>query len=338
MVQNEVLIYAELPHGEVVPGKHLKKETSEFDVDSVELNGGFVLKVHAISLDPYLKGRMRAPEVKSYSPPLEVGKPLETLGAGEVVRSDNPDVKVGAIWRGLIDAANYAVVSGIGLKKGQVLANEEQLPWTNLVASVGMPSATAWVGLYDILKIKKGETIFISAASGAVGQIACQLAKRDGLKVIGSAGSDEKVEFLKEIGVDVAFNYKKEDTQKILEENPFNAFYDNVGGVTLDTVLATIEQKGRIAACGAISQYSLPKDKQYRLANTMNVIGKSIRWEGFIVSNHDLTEFQKTMPKLVKSGEIKIKEHVVKGLDNGEAFRDLLSGANNGKVVYSIEH
>ena len=94
MVQNEVLIYAELPHGEVVPGKHLKKETSEFDVDSVELNGGFVLKVHAISLDPYLKGRMRAPEVKSYSPPLEVGKPLETLGAGEVVRSDNPDVKV----------------------------------------------------------------------------------------------------------------------------------------------------------------------------------------------------------------------------------------------------
>ncbi|GAA5955247.1 hypothetical protein JCM3765_003257 [Sporobolomyces pararoseus] len=110
---------------------------------------------------------MRAPEVKSYSPPLEVGKPLETLGVGEVVRSDNPDVKVGSTWRGLIDAANYTVVSGIGLKKGQVLANEEQLPWTNLVASVGMPSA--WVGLYDILKIKKGETIFISAASGAVG-------------------------------------------------------------------------------------------------------------------------------------------------------------------------
>ncbi|GAA5872658.1 hypothetical protein JCM16303_004594 [Sporobolomyces ruberrimus] len=337
MVQNEVLIYAQLPDGKVVPGTTLKKETSEFDVDSVELNGGFVLKAKAISLDPYLKGRMRKPEAKSYNQPLEPGKPLETLGVGEVVRSDSPDIEVGSIWRGLVDAANYSVVSGVSLKKGKVITNEEDLPWTNLVGSVGMPSATAWVGLYQIGKIQKGETIFISAASGAVGQIACQLAKRDGLKVIGSAGSDEKVEFLKSIGVDVAFNYKTEDTQKVLSEHPFDVYFENVGGETLDAVLATINQKGRIIACGAVSQYSLPKGQQYHIQNTSAVVTKSLRWEGFIVFNHDLSEFEKTMPKLIKSGEVKIREHVVNGLDNGEALADLLDGTAHGKVVYSIE-
>lgn len=197
----------------------------------------------------------------------------------------------------------------------------------------------------------------VSAASGAVGQIACQLAKRDGLKVLGSAGSDEKVAFLKEIGVDVAWNYKTENTQKILEENPFDVFFDNVGGETLDTVLATINNKGRIIACGAVSQYNVPKSEQYRLANTSAVVTKSLRYQGssfepllvhaiakidprslvgFIVSNHDLSEFEKTMPKLVKSGDVKIKEHVVNGLDNGEAFSDLLDGSAHGKVVYSI--
>ncbi|GAA5943890.1 MDR family NADP-dependent oxidoreductase [Sporobolomyces koalae] len=337
MVQNNTLLYAQLPESDVVPGTHLKKETKEFDVDSVSLDGGFVLKAHAISLDPYLRGRMRKPEAKSYNQPLEPGKPLETLGVGEVVRSDHADIKVGSIWRGLIAASDYSVVSGIGLKKGKIIANEEQLPWTNLVGSVGMPSATAWVGLFDVGKIQKGETIFISACSGAVGQIAAQIAKRHGLKVIGSAGSDEKVEFLKSIGVDVAFNYKKEDTQKVLEQNPFDVYFENVGGETLDAVLATINQKGRIIACGAVSQYNLPKDKQYKLSNYMQVVVKSIRWEGFIVSNHDLSTFEKEMPKLIKSGEVKIREHIVHGLDNGEAFADLLSGAAHGKVVYSIE-
>ncbi|GAA5943894.1 MDR family NADP-dependent oxidoreductase [Sporobolomyces koalae] len=337
MVQNNTLLYTQMPKSDVVPGTHLKKETKEFDVDSVSLDGGFVLKAHAISLDPYLRGRMREAEEKSYIEPLQVGAPLETLGVGEVVRSDHADIKVGSIWRGLIAASDHSVVSGIGLHKGQVIENKEHLPWTNLVGSVGMPSATAWAGLFDVGKIQKGETIFISACSGAVGQIAAQLAKRHGLKVIGSAGSDEKVDFLRSIGVDVAFNYKKEDTQKVLEQHPFDVYFENVGGETLDIVLATINQKGRIIACGGVSQYNLPKDKQYKLSNYMQVVLKSIRWEGFIILDQDLTAFEEEMPKLIKSGEIKIREHVVRGLDNGEAFADLLSGAAHGKVVYSIE-
>jgi len=338
MVQNNTLLYAQLPEGEVVPGTHLKKTTPELDIDSVSLDGGFLLKSRALSLDPYLRGRMRKEEKKSYNQAMQVGKPLETLGVGEVVRSDNADVKVGSIWRGLVQASDYSVVSGDALKKGKCIKNDEDLPWTNLVGAVGMPSATAWVGLFEIGKIKKGETIFISAASGAVGQIAGQIAKREGLKVIGSAGSDEKVQFLKDIGFDVAFNYKTEDTRKILSENPFDVDFENVGGETLDIVLETINTHGRIIHCGSVSQYQLPADKQYHLKNTSNVVTKQLRWQGFIVFQFSLDEFEKTMPKLVKSGEVKIKEHVVKGLDNGELFSDMLTGKAHGKCVYSIEH
>ncbi|CEQ38973.1 SPOSA6832_00445 [Sporobolomyces salmonicolor] len=247
----------------------------------------------------------------SYNQAFTLGKPLETLAVGEVIKSEHPDVKVGALYRGRFDFAEYAVVPGETVKQGTVLENKEGLPATNLVGSVGMPGATAWVGLYEIGKIKKGETIFISAASGAVGQIAGQLAKREGLKVIGSAGSDSKVAFLKEIGFDVAFNYKTEDTQAVLEANPFSLYFDNVGGATLDAVLATIQPGGRIIGCGSVSR--------------------------FIVFMHDLTEFQKVMPGLVKNGEIKIKEHVTKGIDNGEAFLDMLEGRNEGKAVISLE-
>jgi len=260
-----------------------------------------------------------------------------TLGVGVVLRSDDPSIKPGQIFKGLFDLAEYAVVPPALVKIGRVIENKEQLPWTTLVGAAGMPGATAWIGLYDIGKPKKGETIFVSAASGAVGQIVGQLAKRDGLFTIGSAGTDEKVAFLKEIGYDVAFNYKTESTQKILEQHPPDIFWDNVGGETLDIVYNTIKQKGRIIACGAISQYNLPEEKKYGVKNTAAIVTKSLRHEGFIVSQFPQDEFNEKMPPLVKSGEIKIKEHIIKGIDNGEAFLDMLEGRNFGKAVISLE-
>lgn len=150
MVKNEVLIYAEIPEGEVVPGQHLKKETQEIDIDSVKLNGGFLVDVKALSLDPYLKGRMRKAESKSYSPPLDTGKPLVTLGVGEVIRSESDKVPVGSLWRGLIDAAEYAIVSGVGLHMGKVIKNDEQLPWTNLVGAVGKSNSSLSLFCIDV--------------------------------------------------------------------------------------------------------------------------------------------------------------------------------------------
>ncbi|GAA5955033.1 hypothetical protein JCM21900_002765 [Sporobolomyces salmonicolor] len=337
MVQNAALVYSAVPTAAPVPGKHLKRIVEEIDLDKVDLKGGLLLKSKALDLSPYMRGRMRDPSVASYNQAFTLGKPLETLAVGEVIKSEHPDVKVGALYRGRFDFAEYAVVPGETVKQGTVLENKEGLPATNLVGSVGMPGATAWVGLYEIGKIKKGETIFISAASGAVGQIAGQLAKREGLKVIGSAGSDSKVAFLKEIGFDVAFNYKTEDTQAVLEANPFSLYFDNVGGATLDAVLATIQPGGRIIGCGSVSQYNVPKEKQYRLVNYTRMVTAQISWRGFIVVMHDLTEFQKVMPGLVKNGEIKVKEHVTKGIDNGEAFVDMLEGRNEGKAVISLE-
>ncbi|GAA5842465.1 hypothetical protein JCM9279_005392 [Rhodotorula babjevae] len=339
MVVNASLVFNEVPHGAPVPGQHLKRVEEELDLDNVPLDGGVLISLKGISLDPYLRGRMRAENRKSYNKPFAIGAPLDSLAVGVVERSDHPDFPKGAILKGLLPFSQYAVISKarLGMKLAKVVEKPDGISWTSMVGACGMPGATAWVGLYEIAKIKKGDTIFISAASGAVGQIAGQLAKRDGLTVIGSAGSDEKVAFLKEIGFDYAFNYKTTSTQEFLEQHPPSAVFENVGGETLDAVLATIQDNGRIAHCGSVSQYNLPPDQQYGLKNTSNVVTKRLRWEGFIVSNHDWTEFENTVPKLVASGEIKIKEHVTKGIDNGEAFLDMLEGRNFGKAVVSLE-
>ncbi|BGP04945.1 NADP-dependent oxidoreductase RED1 [Rhodotorula toruloides] len=337
MVQNASLVYARPPTGAPVPGETLIRRVDEIDIDNVPLEGGILVQNKALSLDPYMRGRMRDPKLKSYNEPFELNKPLTTLAIGVVLRSDEPSIKPGQIYKGRFDASEYALIPGKMVKLlGRVVENKEGLPWTTLLGACGMPGATAWVGLYDIGKPKKGETIFVSAASGAVGQIVGQLAKRDGLFVVGSAGSDEKVAFLKEIGFDIAFNYKTDSTQQILQQHPPDIYWDNVGGETLDTVLATINPKGRIIACGSISQYNKPRDQHYGMKQTFQVVTKSLKWEGFIVSNHDTTEFDRVMPGLVKSGEIKIKEHITKGIDQGEAFVDMLEGRNFGKAVISL--
>ncbi|TNY18672.1 NAD(P)-binding protein [Rhodotorula diobovata] len=339
MVVNASLIFADVPTGAPVPGKHLKRVEEELDVAGVDLQGGILVRLTAASYDPYMKGRMRGPERKSYNQPFTLGAPLDTLAVGVVERSDVASIPKGAIFKGLLPFSEYAVISKarLDMKLGKVIENPEGLAWTTLVGAAGMPGATAWVGLYDIGKIQKGDTLFITAASGAVGQIAGQLAKRDGLTVIGSAGSDDKVAFLKEIGFDVAFNYKTTSTQEVLEQHPPTVVFENVGGETLDTILDTIQPKGRIIACGAVSQYNVPFEQRYGVKNTSNVVTKRLRYEGFIVSNHDQTEFDATMPKLIANGEIKIKEHVSKGIDNGEAFLDMLEGRNFGKAVVSFE-
>lgn len=162
--------------------------------------------LQALSMDPYMRGRMRDPKVKSYNQPFPLDKPLLTLAVGVVVRSEYDGIKPGQIFKGMFDMSEYAVVPAQLVKMGRTIENKEELPWSTLLGACGMPGATAWCGLYDIGKPKKGETIFVSAASGAVGQIVGQLAKREGLFTIGSAGSDDKVAFLKEIGYDVAFN------------------------------------------------------------------------------------------------------------------------------------
>lgn len=196
---------------------------------------------------------MRAPEVKSYSPPFELGKPITNTGIAKILKSDTPQFKEGDIVRfsGTLPTEEYSVLSSNIVKTGEKIDNPYNLDLKIFVGALGMPGLTAYSSFYAIGEPKKGETIFISAASGAVGQLVGQLAKHEGLKVIGSVGDDRKLEFIeKELGFDAGFNYKKEKTSDGLERTApqgLDIYYENVGGETLDAAISAMNNFGRIS-------------------------------------------------------------------------------------------
>ena len=203
-----------------------------------------------------------------------------------------------------------------------------------------MPGLTAYSSLYKIGKPKKGETIFISAASGAVGQVVGQLAKHEGLTVIGSVGSDEKLDYiLNEIGFDGGFNYKKEspaDALSRLAPNGLDIYYENVGGAHLEAALDKLNTFGRIVACGMISEYN---SAPYPIKNLHHVITKSLKMEGFIVANPGfgdayIEELQKRVQPWIKQGTFKTRTHETIGIDNAaEGLVGIFHGRNMGKAV-----
>lgn len=193
MVQNKGLIYKEAPTSWPEIGKHIAVESSDFDVDQAPPQGGFTAKVNYVSFDPYQRGRMRNPEIKSYAPPFEQGKPVTNSAIVTVIKSDNSKFKpkdvvyVPRTW-----TEEYSAIPKDMADPSTVLENPYKLDEKLFIGALGMPGLTAWSSFYEIGAPKKGETIFISAASGAVGQIVGQLAKHEGLKVIGSVGDDKK--------------------------------------------------------------------------------------------------------------------------------------------------
>ena len=233
MVQNKGLIFKEVPTHWPELGKHLVVENRDFDTDQAPPEGGFTAKVNYVSFDPYQRGRMRAPEAKSYSPPFELGKPITNSGIVTVIKSDNSNFKEGDVVKvPLASIEEYTAVSKGMADGSNLLKNPYNLDEKHFIASLGMPGLTAYSSFYAIGEPKKGETIFISAASGAVGQIVGQLAKHEGLKVIGSVGDDKKLEFIeKDLKFDGGFNYKKEDANDALQRlapNGIDIYYENV--------------------------------------------------------------------------------------------------------------
>ncbi|GAA5878851.1 hypothetical protein JCM1840_000735 [Sporobolomyces johnsonii] len=343
-ITNKKTIFAEVPSGVPVPGKTLKLVEDKIDLDAGLKEGEILVKTLSLSLDPYLRGRMRPAGTKSYVPAFEIGQPIANFGTGEVLKSANASIKQGQHVYGSFPFAEYNVFSKEEASQLRILENKEGLPWTTWVGAAGMPGQTAWHGLRAIGKPQKGETIFVSGAMGAVGQMVISIAHKLGLKVIASAGSDEKVELLKkEFKVEVAFNYKTSDTEKILSENPFQIYWDNVAGPTFEAVLNTIEPRGRIIGCGAmcVRPFFPTNDyngQPYGIKNIFQVVSKELLYQGFIVLNHPIDAFYDEVPKWIASGEVaKPKEHIYKGLDNGESFNDLFTGANIGKAVISLE-
>eukprot|EP00271_Cylindrocystis_brebissonii_P017595 TRINITY_DN4633_c1_g1_i1.p1 TRINITY_DN4633_c1_g1~~TRINITY_DN4633_c1_g1_i1.p1 ORF type:complete len:345 (-),score=67.26 TRINITY_DN4633_c1_g1_i1:697-1731(-) len=291
-----------------------------------------------VSVDPYLRGRM-SPEGVSYAPGFPLGKPIINYAVSKVVASDNPEFSVGDNVEGWAGWEDYTLFpEGKGLTK---ISPKDGVPLSYYLGVLGMPGMTAYFGFNDICSAKKGETFFVSAASGAVGQIVGQLAKLEGCHVVGCAGSAEKVTLLKEkFGYDEAFNYKDEpDLGAALKRccpKGIDIYFENVGGKMLDAVLGNMNLNGRIAVCGMIAQYNV---KDEPIHNLIHVLFKRLKIQGFIVLDFAsrAPEFMGKMVSLVQEKKITYVEDVSEGLERTPAaFVGLYSGNNVGKAVVKV--
>ncbi len=251
MVQNKTLIYKSPPDGFPVPGEHMVIEASDFDIDQAPPKGGVTLKILYVSFDPYQRGRMRPVHVKSYIPAFQPGEPITNSAIAKVLKSDAPKFQPGDVVTGMMPTTEYVVLPAEQAQGLRKIENPHGIDLKVFLNALGAPGLTAYSSLFEIGKPKKGETIFISAASGAVGQLVGQLAKLEDLKVIGSVGDDAKLEFLKkDLGFDGGFNYKSEkpvDALKRLAPDGIDIYYDNVGGEQLDAALVSMKDYGRIS-------------------------------------------------------------------------------------------
>jgi hypothetical protein len=288
-----------------------------------------------MSVDPYMRGRMN--DGKSYIPPFELGKALDGGAVGEVIESRTSEFKPGD-----------AVVSNFGWREYFIASpkdlhsvSREFQPLSVYLGVLGMTGMTAWAGL-NLVDVNAGDVVFISGAAGAVGNVAGQLAKLRGCRVIGSTGSEEKVQFLREeCGFDIAFDYNVGPViEQLNVEAPdgIDVYFDNVGGDTLEAALSALRLHGRIIACGGISGYNKEKP-QPGPSNLFNMTTKRLTMKGMIVRDwlDRKEEFEKEVGGCLCTGKVKNKETVVEGIDQAVgAFIGLFAGKNIGKMVVQL--
>lgn len=306
-------------------------------VDLPEPEPGQVLVRNAFfSVDPYMRNRMN--DVRSYVPPFAVGKPLEGAAVGQVVQSRDANFPVSTWVQSLCGWRDYYVASAQQLRA----IDATQAPPSAYLGVLGATGLTAWVGLNDIAKIKENETVFVSGGAGAVGSVACQLAKQRGCRVIASAGSSAKVAFLRnQLQVDHAFNYRESDPLQELQKaapEGLHVYFDNTAGPQLEAALSAMRNHGRVAMCGAISGYNGPVEGPRNLTLT---ITRRLRLEGFIVVDHlhRMQQFFAEAIPAVRAGKLLHQETAIQGIENApQAFISLLrSGdAHMGKLVIRL--
>ncbi|KAL4748122.1 hypothetical protein BDW72DRAFT_160507 [Aspergillus terricola var. indicus] len=341
MAANKALVFKKIPDGYPVPGEHLTIEPATYDADAAAPADGVFLQSLYTSFDPYMRGRMRSAEIKSYAPPFYLNKPIESASIAKVIRSNNASYKEGDLIIGRLPIQEYVAVEADELSRIRHLENPLGIEDIRVfLGALGMPGLTAYSSLYEIGQPKKGETIFVSAASGAVGQLVGQLAKHEGLKVIGSVGSDEKLNYIvNDLGFDGGFNYKKEkpaDALARLAPNGIDIYYENVGGEHLEAALEAINNFGRVVVCGMISQYN---SAPYPIKNIAYVLTKRLTMRGFIVGDAGMgdkytKEHQENVQKWIKDGSFKTLIHETEGIDNAaEGLVGIFYGKNLGKAV-----
>jgi NADPH-dependent curcumin reductase CurA len=288
-----------------------------------------------LSLDPYMRGRMS--DAASYATPVQVGDVMGAHTVSEVTESRNPAFKKGDFVTGYDGWQAYGLSSGKELR----VLDPKAAPISTAIGVLGMPGMTAFVGLIDIGQPKRGETVVVSAASGAVGQVVGQLAKVKGCRVVGIAGSDEKCTFVvEELGFDACINYKTEDLVPALKAacpKGVDIYFENVGGAIFAAVLRVLNNFARIPLCGLISEYNATTNTP--APNLRPLLVHRALMKGFIVSDHNdrAPAFVQEVAPLVMSGRIKFREDIVEGIDNApEAFIGLLKGRNFGKLMVRV--
>ncbi len=299
--------------------------------------GEVLVRIIYLSVDPYMRGRMS--DAPSYARPVQIGEVMTGGCVGEIVESQNPRFAPGDIVEGPLGWQQYAVSSGLGLRK----IEPKLAPISTALGVLGMPGLTAYFGMIDVCRVKAGETVVVSGAAGAVGSLAGQIAKLHGCRVVGTAGSDDKVGWITgELGFDAAFNYKTESNYrarlKELCPSGIDEYFDNVGGPMTDAVISLINVHARIAICGQISQYNLEKPEMGpRWLGQMIV--KRARVEGFLILDYAerFGEGLERMARWLKEGKLRYREQFAEGIENApRAFLGMLRGENTGKQLVRI--
>ena len=327
---NHQILLASRPEGAVTPENF---KLVEAPLEPLA-DGQVRVRNHFLSLDPYMRGRMN--DTKSYAKPQALNEVMVGGTVGEVVESHNPDWHPGDKVVAMFGWQDYATSDGKGLQK----VDESLVPLSAYLGPVGMPGVTAWHGINRICEPKPGETVAVSAASGAVGTVAGQLAKRHGCRVVGIAGGPEKCRFVvDELGFDACVDYKAGDLHAALRQaapDGIDGYFDNVGGAVLDAVMQRMNAFGRIAICGAIAGYD---GQPMVMAEPRLILISRLKLQGFIVSEHpeDWPVALKELGGLVATKQLKYRESVAQGLASApEAFIGLLKGRNFGKQIVRL--
>lgn len=300
--------------------------------------GQILVRNSYMTVDPYMRGRMV--DRKSYVPPFQIGEALSGGAVGQVVRAGaGAPFKAGDHVMSMAGWREWFVSDGAGMQKIDPLPG---IGIQTYLGALGMPGLTAYAGLLRVGALKEKERVFVSAASGAVGAVVCQIAKAKGCYVVGSAGSDEKCAYLREIGCDKAINYKTSSDLNAAVASAFpdgiDVYFENVGGAHLEAAIDAMRQFGRIAACGMIEQYNattMPPGPR----NIIMVVGLSLTMRGFIVVDHFdmLPDFMRDMAMWAKEGKMKWRETIADGIENApQAFIGLFKGENFGKMLVRV--
>jgi NADPH-dependent curcumin reductase CurA len=314
---------------------------SDFRIDEAPMpepaDGQVLVKTTYLSVDPYMRGRITG--VKTYADPVLPGDLMVGGVTGEVVKSKFAGLQPGDSVVGYWGWQDHAAVAGAGVQK----LNPQMGPVSTALGILGMPGMTAYFGFLEICLPKAGETVVVSGAAGAVGSAVGQIAKIKGCRVIGTAGGDDKIDYItKELGFDGGFNYKTTTDYygklKELCPNGIDCYFDNVGGAISDAVFVLMNTFGRASICGQISQYNLEKPEPGpRILGLLLV--KQLKVEGFIVSRWGarFAEGAQQMAQWLKEGKLKYNEEIVQGFDNTpKAFIEMLGGKNLGKMLVKV--